>query len=303
MQQNMLFSIVIPTYNRAYLIEKTLNSVFLQTYPHYEVIIIDDCSTDNTREVLDPYIVNNKIRYYKNETNSERSFSRNKGMDAAKGEYLTFLDSDDLMLPNNLQNAYESIQKNKGYKFFHSLYHLVDSNNKLVYKYPVPCLKNRLKAITEGNFLSCIGVFLHKEIYSKYRFDTKLNTSEDWEYWMRILADYELCRISKVNNYMVAHVNRSVNVLLVEEIIKSKNYISKKLFSDPHLRTVYHKYRNRLEANSFWYIAYIASTSNQPTLTFKYLIKALRTDIKIFFTYKYIRVLQVAIFQILGKRY
>src|SRR5678816_2798547 len=97
MSEYPFFSVVIPTYNRAALIPATLESVFSQTYPHYEVIVVDDCSTDNTDEVMESYVTAGKIRYLKNERNSERAHSRNVGLEAARGDFATLLDSDDFM--------------------------------------------------------------------------------------------------------------------------------------------------------------------------------------------------------------
>src|SRR6266540_1237504 len=104
MTQFPLFSIVIPTYNRAALILGTLQSIWQQTYPHYEVIVVDNCSTDNTVEVLEPYIRTQRIKFIQHERNFERARSRNTGMSAATGDFLTFLDSDDLMYPNIIED-------------------------------------------------------------------------------------------------------------------------------------------------------------------------------------------------------
>src|SRR5882724_11938707 len=92
-----LFSVVIPTYNRAGLISRTLNSVLCQTYQDFEVIVVDDASTDDTEQILEPLIRTQKIRYIKHDQNYERAKSRNTGMENASGHFLTFLDSDDLM--------------------------------------------------------------------------------------------------------------------------------------------------------------------------------------------------------------
>jgi glycosyltransferase involved in cell wall biosynthesis len=91
------FSIVIPTYNRADLILDTLESVLSQTYKEFEVIVVDNCSTDNTKDVLLPYIQNGSISFIQHEKNYERSKSRNTGIKHAKGDYITFLDSDDFI--------------------------------------------------------------------------------------------------------------------------------------------------------------------------------------------------------------
>src|SRR4051794_16378126 len=99
------FSVVIPTYNRANLLPKTLDSVFSQRYPAAEILVVDNCSTDNTEELLRPLVAAGKIRYIRHDRNYERARSRNTGMDHAQSEYVTFLDSDDLMYRDNLADA------------------------------------------------------------------------------------------------------------------------------------------------------------------------------------------------------
>ncbi len=97
MTENTSFSIIIPTYNRADLIKITLDSVLAQNYPSCEIIVVDNCSTDNTAEVLQPLVDAGEIRFIRHEQNLGRSQSRNTGFENATGEWLLFLDSDDLM--------------------------------------------------------------------------------------------------------------------------------------------------------------------------------------------------------------
>jgi glycosyltransferase involved in cell wall biosynthesis len=112
------FSIIIPTYNRAHSIRKAIESVLKQTFQNFEIIIIDDASTDNTKETIEE-IVDQRIIYYRNEINQERCISRNKGIELAQGEYICFLDSDDYHLPNHLQTIYDEIEKNNFNKAFY----------------------------------------------------------------------------------------------------------------------------------------------------------------------------------------
>ena len=112
MPADIFFSIVIPTYNRASLIFETLDSVLSQSYTNYEVIIVDNCSTDNTEELLQPLMLSGKIRYIRNAENKERSYSRNVGLENAKGDFLTLLDSDDFMYPDCLADAQKFILEN-----------------------------------------------------------------------------------------------------------------------------------------------------------------------------------------------
>ena len=127
MDKTILFSIIIPTYNRASFIEKAINSVLNQTYQNFELIIVDDGSTDNTEEVIKS-IKSNKIIYFKIE-NSERGFARNYGTKHSKGDYVTFLDSDDILLPEYFSNAYENIIKYDSPPFFHLGYEIINKDN------------------------------------------------------------------------------------------------------------------------------------------------------------------------------
>ena len=98
--QNPFFSIILPTYNRAHMIGKAIESVLAQTYTNWELLIIDDGSTDNTKQVIETY-TDNRIRYLYQQ-NAERSAARNNGIAHAQGQYICFIDSDDYYFANHL---------------------------------------------------------------------------------------------------------------------------------------------------------------------------------------------------------
>lgn len=278
MDHEPFFSVVIPTYNRAGLILKSLKTVLSQTYHNYEIIVVDDCSTDNTQEILDSLIKAEKIRYIRHDQNCERSQARNTGMENARGEFLTFLDSDDLMYPTNLEDAAQYINANPTSKFFHNLYQLVDADGKVLCSYNFPSLDDPLRAITAGNFLACIGVFVHREIYQRYRFDTKLNQSEDWDLWLRVVADYSPGRINKVNSGVLHHGKRSLNSVEFAEMRERFAYLSAKLAKDPHLNSVYGKHLKRFEAGSLLYTSTVANLMCKHGLALKSLVRAASLD-------------------------
>ena len=105
------FSIVIPTYNRADVIGVTIQSVLTQQFHDFEILIIDDGSTDNTAQVVAKF-TDNRIRYHK-KPNTERGAARNTGIKMAQGQYITFIDSDDLFYPQHLSVARLLIDKFK----------------------------------------------------------------------------------------------------------------------------------------------------------------------------------------------
>jgi glycosyltransferase involved in cell wall biosynthesis len=283
MSEYPFFSVVIPTYNRAAFIEATLQSVLGQTYPHYEVIVVDNCSADNTKELLQPHIRAGRIRFIEHEQNYERARSRNTGMNAARGDFVTLLDSDDFMYPTNLADAAEYAFAHPDIKCFHNLHEFVDSERNVLRRYPMPSLKNQLKAIASGNFMSCIGNFIHREIYTRYQFDTRpeLTGGEDWEFWLRVLADYKLGRIEKINSGILQHGGRSVNNQSLDSMKTGLEYLCVKLATDAHLSEVYHPYLKRIRANSLIYLAILANTGGLFAEARKYLIEAVTVDFRL----------------------
>ena len=132
-----LVSIIMPSYNTASYIEETIHSVLNQTYTNWELIIVDDCSTDNTDEVLET-IKDNRIRYFKNEKNSGAAISRNKALREAKGQWIAYLDSDDLWMPEKLEKQIKFMVENR-YAFSYTNYEEIDvDSNKTGVRFTGP---------------------------------------------------------------------------------------------------------------------------------------------------------------------
>jgi glycosyltransferase involved in cell wall biosynthesis len=291
------FSVVIPTYNRAGFIVKTLRSVLAQTYSHYEIIVVDNCSTDNTVEVLEPFVASGQIQFIRHDRNYERSCSRNTGMAAAKGDFLTLLDSDDIMYPTCLEDAATYIQANPTTRFFHNLAEIIDDNGAVVYRFTYPSLDNRWQAIAEGNFLSCIGDFIHREIYEKYRFDTdpSMPGLEDWDFWLQILADYEVGRLEKTNSGVLQHVGRSVNNQDIERLQSGFARMFSKLTGDAHLHSIYGRYLQRMRATCQLYLATLANSGRNYRAALRFLKAAAANDWRVVPTKRFVRLLQIAL--------
>ena len=119
-----LVSIIMLSYNTASFIKETIQSVLNQTYSKWELIIVDDCSTDNTDEVLE-YIKDSRIRYFKNDKNLGAAVSRNKALREARGQWIAYLDSDDLWMPEKLEKQIRFMESN-GYAFSYTNYEEID---------------------------------------------------------------------------------------------------------------------------------------------------------------------------------
>lgn len=289
---NILFSVVIPTYNRANLIMETLDSVFKQTYPYYEVLVIDNCSTDNTEEVLRPLIQQQKILFIKNKNNNERSYSRNVGLRNANGDYLTLLDSDDFLLPDCLKDASEYIKDNPDVKVFHNFSVLVNDSHELVYKLRYPSIKNQYKALCRGNFMSAIGGFMAKEIYQQFLFneDPKMTGSEDYEFWFWVFASYRVGRIHKINSEIREHPARSVNIDAYDHLNYQRNKMIEVIKADNLLNKKFGKYAGTLAAAFYLQDLIVNRRTYTIRQKFDILIKSINSDLSVIFTKRFISV-------------
>lgn len=125
---NNLVSIITPSHNTGRFIGETIESVLAQTYTDWEMIIVDDCSDDNTDSVVASYS-DPRIRYMKNTKNSGAAVTRNKALAATRGRWIAFLDSDDVWYPDKLRRQIDFMRKN-GYYFSYSKYGKMDENSR-----------------------------------------------------------------------------------------------------------------------------------------------------------------------------
>ena len=123
-----LVSIIMPSYNTGRFIGDSIQSVINQTYSNWELLIVDDCSTDSTEEVVRSFR-DDRIRYFRNEENAGAALSRNRALRQARGEWIAFLDSDDLWTPEKLEKQIGFMQKN-GYVFSYHDYEKIDEDAK-----------------------------------------------------------------------------------------------------------------------------------------------------------------------------
>ncbi|WP_195600003.1 glycosyltransferase family 2 protein [Longibaculum muris] len=124
-----LVSIIMPSYNTANYIEESIQSVLNQTYTNWELIIVDDCSTDNTDEIISKFLEDKRIHYFKNEKNLGAAVSRNKALREANGRWITFLDSDDLWNSLKLEKQINFMISND-YHFSYTCYKEIDEENR-----------------------------------------------------------------------------------------------------------------------------------------------------------------------------
>jgi glycosyltransferase involved in cell wall biosynthesis len=183
----MNISVIIPTYNRANLLIRAIQSVLEQTMPAQEIIVIDDGSNDDTAAVMAQMFPQ---CCYIHQPNKGVSAARNKGIATAQGEWLAFLDSDDEWLPGKLAAQRDLLQQNPNYKICHTN-EIWIRNGKRV---------NQMKKHTKSGgyiFLNCLplcvispsSVIIHRSLFKEIGvFDEQLPACEDYDIWLRICA-------------------------------------------------------------------------------------------------------------------
>jgi glycosyltransferase involved in cell wall biosynthesis len=190
-------SVIIPTYNRADLLPRTIKSSLNQTFKDFELIIVDDGSTDNTKEVVEKFKKkDNRVKYIWQENSGGPASPKNKGIKASKGEYIAFLDDDDEWFPEKIEKQLEIFEnskvKNIGIVACNALDLFEDSKTTKEYKIKETKEEKYLPMILNGCFIhSSSSVVVKKNTFKKVGyFDKRLKTADDWDMWIRIISKY-----------------------------------------------------------------------------------------------------------------
>lgn len=189
-----LVSIIIPTYNNANTICRAVDSCINQTYENIEIIVIDDGSTDNTKEVLSKYNSDERFKYIYQE-NQERSVARNHGLEIAKGEYIQFLDSDDEIYPTKIEKQVNFLSVNPEYFLVYCGVEYKNELGQITHTLEPKIDGNIDYEILKGNFL-----VIHSPLFRKtdVRFDTKINRLEDWKFWIYVIQNKKIAYIDEI---------------------------------------------------------------------------------------------------------
>lgn len=196
-------SVIIPTYNRGNSIIKSINSVISQTYYNLEILVIDDCSTDNT-ETLISKLNDTRIKYIKLKENKGASFARNIGIQISTGKYITFQDSDDIYHSNKIEKQYKNlIKKQSDLDFCQICLHFNDSFEAIFprdYQQKNIRRKRILDELCNGNFISTQSIFVKTTIIKDNLFDINFPRLQDYDLVLRIIPN---CKVSYSKEVLV----------------------------------------------------------------------------------------------------
>ncbi len=200
----MKISVIIPTYNRSNLLKRSISSVLVQTYTDLEVIVVDDGSTDNSKDIVNEYLHDSRVRYVYQE-NSGVSSARNLGVSVSSSEWISFLDSDDEWLSNKLEEQVKLLKEKSYLRFVHCEENWI-RNGKKVNK------PKQYKKYGGEIFLKCLplcaiapsAVLMEKSLFNEMKgFSTDYVVCEDYELWLKVTSKYEvgLVEDALVNKY------------------------------------------------------------------------------------------------------
>lgn len=193
-----LVSVIIPNYNHARFLSDAISGVLGQTYQNFEIIVVDDGSTDNSREVAEQF--DDKIQYIY-QRNAGLSAARNTGIRAAKGSLIGVLDADDMYEPTFISTLVAVLESNPDADGVYCGYQFVDQDNNLL-----PQIENRpvpsdelYDALLDGNFFVPESIFLQRYVYDDVGlFDEALRACEDWDVWLRVTKKYRVIHVPEV---------------------------------------------------------------------------------------------------------
>lgn len=234
MNQEHFFSVIIPTYNRAALVMNAIRSVLQQRFADWEVIVVDDGSTDNTRDMVTA-LQDPRVKYIYQD-HAERSAARNNGISHAQGKFICFLDSDDVYLPHHLESLHELILENKGIEGMYVTHVIRNEFGKIV-NVPFEKAENFENAVcyllnTRESIIPA-RVCINKTILNDFRFDESLRNVEDTVLWVQIVSRYPLFQTPEQTSvYLIHETNSSapVNNPFINQLEGLR-----KIFTDPSI--------------------------------------------------------------------
>lgn len=201
MDQNLskpLVSINVATYNRGNFIAEMIESILAQTYTNWELIIVDDASTDDTKAIVDLYLKDQRLKYYRNEINLNVCQTRNIALEKSVGKYIAILDSDDLWSnQNKLDQQVSFLEKNPDYGVIGTGVIVIDKNGSEMkrYEHPLSDQAIRSQLLIKNTFAHSSTLILGQALRDIGGYNPSLNGIEDYDIWLKIGLKYKFANL------------------------------------------------------------------------------------------------------------
>ncbi|MFI1744768.1 glycosyltransferase family 2 protein [Thalassobellus sediminis] len=233
-----LVSIITPMFNSEAFISETINSVLKQTYKNWELLLIDDNSQDKTLSIVQEYIKNYpQIKLLKNDTNQGAAISRNKGIDFAKGDYIAFLDADDLWKPEKLESQIKFMQT-ENCDVCYSSYELIKENGEFLNKKVKALPHLSYNKLLKSNYIGNLTGIYNAKVLGKIK-TPDLRKRQDWLLWLAAIKKSGKKALSiqeSLAYYRVRENSMSSNKL---NLVKYNYWVYKKGLGFSTLKSVY----------------------------------------------------------------
>jgi len=266
-----LVSFVIPTYNRAHFIGRAIESVLAQDSDDWELILIDDGSTDETGELIKRY-PENRIRYFKT-VNRERAAARNLGVSMSCGRYISFVDSDDLITHDAVTKAAKVIDDHPEWSVFHFSFESRSPAGELL-EGParLPSVTNSL--LVRKNVMGCHGIFIKREVLIQNPFNEirDLSGSEDYELWVRLASRFTIHHLEPVTAVLIQHDGRSMVKTNLDSVKKRVMAFLDSAMSDDHVLDFLGRRVSEFKAFRYSYISLYAAILGRRRSSIRYLL-------------------------------
>lgn len=192
-----LISIVLPVYNGEKYLRESIDSVLAQTYKNWELLIVDDCSTDSSAAIAKEYASKDRrIYYYRNENNLRLPRNLNKGFRLAKGDYLTWTSDDNKFKPMALEKMYDALKNNQDAQFVFASCRVINSEGEEIEYIMVD--DKRKKQIVGHNVVGACFMYTRKAYEEVGEYNLDFTLVEDYDYWQRIYAKFNAVAISDI---------------------------------------------------------------------------------------------------------
>lgn len=242
-----LVSVIIPMYNAEKFIGECIDSVRRQEYRNWEMFVVDDCSSDKSRDIVLEYVrKDNRIKFISSELNSHSpGRTRNIGIKNANGKYVAFLDADDLWLEKKLPKQVAFLEQHEDIFLLYSRYQIW-KNGKIINKIAPPTKKMKSGKIFSslflfGNFISCATVIFRNRYKNNYLFDEDPRSMEDFDFWLKISRNENISFIDEplvIYRVYQSSTTADITVLLFKcltSLKKWKKEVSFKMMCIGHL--------------------------------------------------------------------
>lgn len=237
-------SVIMPAYNASKYIGKAIISVIKQNYSNLELIIIDDCSSDNTSEIIQQFQKNyENIVYIKMENNSGVAKTRNKGLSIASGQYIAFLDSDDVWLEDKLTKQINIFKENKGIPFTYTAINIINEKDEIVKKAKKIKTKATYKILLRNTYVATSTVIIDREVTGDFLMPLR-KSAEDYSLWLMLLKNFGM---AKGINEALVNYRKTENSLSANKM-KEIKYFMQVQREDMHIGRI------RVLFNTFCYI-------------------------------------------------